>query len=217
MRSTPLQCAAGKRARRFGAATSCCVIRVGPNGKSGAPARRQVSSTGIRSRRGSARVRAASDFPACVAAADVDPARPLLVDGSDEDSRASLLFLRRAAGADDVLLLDLLDVELRARRAACGRGRRRSRTPSTSRSGSELIARDDERSQVRAGEAAAFQFLRRSAPTASSSRQQFAPRAFALLERFGQRLVEEIVDAAQHRLIRAAAQPRALCRRPRRA
>jgi hypothetical protein len=28
MRSTPLHCAAGKRARRFDAATSCCVIRV---------------------------------------------------------------------------------------------------------------------------------------------------------------------------------------------
>jgi hypothetical protein len=39
MRSTPPQCAAGKRARRFDAATSCCVIRVDPNGAPGASVR----------------------------------------------------------------------------------------------------------------------------------------------------------------------------------
>ena len=39
MRSTPPQCGAGKRARRFGAATSCCVIRVGRNGSPGASVR----------------------------------------------------------------------------------------------------------------------------------------------------------------------------------
>ena len=76
MRSTPTRCAAGNRARRFVAPTSVIVIRVAqPHGRrTCAPGTCRTHAP--LSRRACGRVRAASGFPACGAAAASDLARP---------------------------------------------------------------------------------------------------------------------------------------------
>ena len=118
-----------------------------------------------------------------------------------------LLVVRRAAARfRDVFLLDAIDVELR------GAGddlverfveveRRRLREPRV------VHARDDERLQVRARQPLRLQLLDRRADRVVQL-QDLLAAAIALLDRLGDRFVEKGVDAAEDRLIGAAAQAR---------
>src|SRR5688572_30041841 len=118
-------------------------------------------------------------------------------------SRIESLFFGGAAGPDDVLLLHLLDIELR--RGAVHpvehvvdielRGRREP---------DRVDPRHDEGPEVRAREAAALELLHHAAHLVVDAEQlRGAPLAFD--ERLRETLVEKVLDPAQHRLIGAAA------------
>src|SRR5262249_35152131 len=122
---------------------------------------------------------------------------------------AALFLLRRAAARlRHVFLLHAIDVELRGAGADLVERlveveRRRLGSPRV------VHARDDERLQVRARQPARLQLLDRGTHRVVEL-QDLAAAPVALLDRFCDRLVEKGVDAAEDRLIRAAAEPRPL-------
>src|SRR5207237_9378056 len=125
---------------------------------------------------------------------------------SDFTNSPTLLFVRRRAAARlrDVLLFDLVDVELlRARDDPVERfveiERRRFRKPRV------VHARDDERFEVRTGQALRLQLLHGSAHGIVELENQRAA-ALALFQRLVDPLVEEHVDAPEDGLVRPAAQ-----------
>src|ERR1700724_1158358 len=119
--------------------------------------------------------------------------------------RSGLISLRRpTTDFRDIRLLHGVDVELRrARDDPVQRlvevERRRFREPS------EVHPRDDERFQIRAGETARLQLLNRRRYRFIEL-QDLSAAALTFLERLRHRLLQERLDAAQDRLIRAAAQ-----------
>src|SRR4051812_31199319 len=118
----------------------------------------------------------------------------------------SFFFVAAAAGLDYIFLFDPLDVEL----AGAGddlveglvvieAGRLREARV--------VHARDDERFEIGAGETARLQLLDRLADFVVQL-QDLATPPLAFFDGLGNRLIQEGVDAAQNRLVRAAAQPR---------